>query len=84
MEQRNEFDTSWGDYEAKRQWSYVYISLSKGWRIKLKAEKNKTKVEYDMVWCGTMQKKQHKTIELKKKEKEMRTEQDKPEQSRTK
>ena len=37
-----------------------------------------------MVWCGTMQKKQHKTIELKKKEKEMRTEQDKPEQSRTK
>ena len=49
------FDTSWGDYEAKRQWSYVYISLNKGWRIKLKAEKNKTKMEYDMVWCGTMQ-----------------------------
>ena len=40
-------------------------------------------MEYDMVWCGTMQLKQHKTIELQKKKK-MRTEQDKPEQSRTK
>ena len=39
-------------------------------------------MDYDMVWCGTMQKKQHKTIELKKKKKEMRTEQDKPEQSK--
>ena len=41
-------------------------------------------MKYDMVWCGTMQKKQHKTIELKKKKKKMRTEQNRIEQKRKK
>ena len=39
-------------------------------------------MDYDMVWCGKMQKKQHKIVELKKKKKKMRTEQNRTNQNR--
>ena len=83
MEQRNEFDTSWGDYEAKRQWSYVHISLNKGWRIKLKAEKlNKNGIRYGMVWYNAVKTTQNNRTEEIKEKDENRTGQTRIEQNK--